>query len=111
LIWQRPWGSRTFQVRAVDIDHLEAAGRFLPAIYLAFNLDGRRLHCWSAWYVRSRSNQLLMSYVWEAEMSKKVKLREGDGLVVPIDGINRVLKGVTTLHRHHRHFGRGSPPS
>jgi hypothetical protein len=31
-------------------------------------------------------------------MSKKVKLREGDWFVVPIDGINRVLKGVTTLH-------------
>jgi hypothetical protein len=27
------------KMRAVDLDHLEAAGRFLPAIYLAFNLE------------------------------------------------------------------------
>jgi hypothetical protein len=31
------------KMRAVDLDHQEAAGRFLPAIDLAFNLDGRRL--------------------------------------------------------------------
>jgi hypothetical protein len=38
------------KVRAVDLDHLEAAGRFLPAIYSAFNLDGRGLvRCADRW--------------------------------------------------------------
>jgi hypothetical protein len=40
---------RLSKMRAVDLDHMEAIGRFLPAIYLAFNLERKTpsLDLWS----------------------------------------------------------------
>jgi hypothetical protein len=45
-----------------------------------------------------------MGYVREAEMSKKVKLREGDWFVVPIDGPRWVL-GLIARRKGHGLFG------
>jgi hypothetical protein len=49
-------------------------------------------------------DELLMGYVREVEMSKKVKLREGDWFVVPIDGPRWVL-GLIARRKGHSVFG------
>jgi hypothetical protein len=45
------------KMRAVDLDHMEAVGRFLPATYLAFNLE-RRTPSLDLWTLASDAIQL-----------------------------------------------------
>jgi hypothetical protein len=56
------------KIRAVDLDDLEAAGRFLPAIYLAFNLE-RKTPSLDLWGLASEA----------IEFQNAVFLEEGGG--------------------------------
>lgn len=56
------------RIRAVDLNHLEAAGRFLPAIYLAFNLE-RKTPSLDLWGLASDS----------IEFQNSVFIEEGGG--------------------------------
>jgi hypothetical protein len=56
------------RIRAVDLNHLEAAGRLLPAIYLAFNLE-RKTPSLDLWELASDS----------IEFQNSVFIEEGGG--------------------------------